>query len=83
MNDKQPITITKVKIAKGKIKINYDKSKDGFSESFQMVSEEKAAPEFYDAFNILREHIAAIMNLDGIVIENRISPKKLHSLTMG
>ena len=33
MNRKKSIIITKVKIAKGKIKINYDKSREGFSES--------------------------------------------------
>lgn len=44
MNRKKSIIITKVKIAKGKIKINYDKSREGFSESFYMESGEKAAP---------------------------------------
>lgn len=77
MDQKKSIVITKVKIAKGKIKINYDKSKDGFFESFQMVSEEKAAPEFYDAFNILRGHVGAIMDLPGTVMENRISPNEV------
>lgn len=41
MNRKKSIIITKVKIAKGKIKINYDKSREGFSESFYMESGEK------------------------------------------
>ena len=42
MNQEKSIIITKVKIAKGKIKINYDKSREGFSESFYMESGEKA-----------------------------------------
>lgn len=41
MNRKKSIIITKVKIAKGKIKINYDKSREGFSESSYMESGEK------------------------------------------
>ena len=78
MNRKKSIIITKVKIAKGKIKINYDKSREGFSESFYMESGEKAAPEFYDAFQTLSAHVAAIMCFIGDVMKDRIEIGRAH-----
>lgn len=77
MNRKKSIIITKVKIAKGKIKINYDKSREGFSESFYMESGEKAAPEFYNAFQTLSAHVAAIMCFIGDVMKDRIVPNEV------
>lgn len=77
MNREKSIIITKVKIAKGKIKINYDKSREGFSESFYMESGEKAAPEFYDAFQTLSAHVAAIMCFIGDVMKDRIVPNEV------
>lgn len=61
----------------GKIKINYDKSREGFSESFYMESGEKAAPEFYDAFQTLSAHVAAIMCFIGDVMKDRIIPNEV------
>ena len=78
MNREKSIIITKVKIAKGKIKINYDKSREGFSESFYMESGEKAAPGFYyDAFQTLSAHVAAIMCFIGDVMKDRIVPNEV------
>ena len=41
------------------------------------ISEEKAAPEFYDAFMYLGSHIAAIMSFTGEVMEHRIRPNEV------
>lgn len=74
---RKPIIITKVELGKhGIIKIDYDKSRDGMYESFRMESADKAAPEFYDAFQYLASHIQAIMSLDTVVL-GRIIPKKI------
>jgi hypothetical protein len=76
MEQKKPIIITRVELGKhGIIKIDYDKSHDGMYESFRMESADKAAPEFYDAFEYLASHIQAIMSLDTVLL-GRIIPKK-------
>ncbi len=56
------IIISKVKLVKGGIRINYEKYRDSYWDNLQLTSEEKAAPEFYDAFQYLGSHIAAIMS---------------------
>lgn len=77
MEQKKPIIITRVELGKhGIIKIDYDKSHDGMYESFRMESADKAAPEFYDAFEYLASHIQAIMSLDTVLL-GRIIPKKI------
>ena len=47
------IIISKVKLVKGGIRINYEKYRDSYWDNLQLTSEEKAAPEFYDAFQYL------------------------------
>lgn len=59
------IIISKVKLVKGGIRINYEKYRDSYWDNLQLTSEEKAAPEFYDAFQYLGSHIAAIMSFTG------------------
>lgn len=41
------IIISKVKLVKGGIRINYEKYRDSYWDTLQLTSEEKAAPEFY------------------------------------
>ncbi len=50
------IIISKVKLVKGGIRINYEKYRDSYWDNLQLTSEEKAAPEFYDAFQSGAEH---------------------------
>lgn len=71
------IIISKVKLVKGGIRINYEKYRDSYWDNLQLTSEEKAAPEFYDAFQYLGSHIAAIMSFTGEVMEHRISPNEV------
>lgn len=71
------IIISKVKLVKGGIRINYEKYRDSYWDTLQLTSEEKAAPEFYDAFQYLGSHIAAIMSFTGEVMEHRISPNEV------
>lgn len=71
------IIISKVKLVKDGIRINYEKYRDSYWDTLQLTSEEKAAPEFYDAFQYLGNHIAAIMSFTGEVMEHRISTPAL------
>lgn len=71
------IIISKVKLVKDGIRINYEKYRDSYWDTLQLTSEEKAAPEFYDAFQYLGSHIAAIMSFTGEVMEHRISPNEV------
>lgn len=70
------IIISKVKLVKGGIRINYEKYRDSYWDNLQLTSEEKAAPEFYDAFQHLGSHIATIMSFTGEVIY-RIIPNEV------
>lgn len=60
METTKQIIITKVKLVKDGIRINYEKYRDSYWDTLQLTSKEKAAPEFYDAFQYLGSHIAAI-----------------------
>ena len=71
------IIISKVKLVKDGIRINYEKYRDSYWDTLQLTSEEKAAPEFYDAFQYLGSHIAAIMAFTGEVMEHRIIPNEV------
>lgn len=53
METTKQIIITKVKLVKDGIRINYEKYRDSYWDTLQLTSEEKAAPEFYDAFQYL------------------------------
>lgn len=46
-------------------------------ETCQLSKLKKAAPEFYDAFQYLGSHIAAIMSFTGEVMEHRIRPNEV------
>ena len=70
------IIISKVKFVKDGIRINYEKYRDSYWDTLQLTSEEKAAPEFYDAFQHLGSHIATIMSFTGEVIY-RIIPNEV------
>ena len=70
------IIISKVKFVKDGIRINYEKYRDSYWDTLQLTSEEKAAPEFYDAFHHLGSHIATIMSFTGEVIY-RIIPNEV------
>lgn len=72
METTKQIIITKVKLVKDGIRINYEKYRDSYWDTLQLTSEEKAAPEFYDAFQYLGSHIAAIMSFTGEIMEHRI-----------
>lgn len=71
------IIISKVKLVKGGIQIDYEKYRDSYWDTLRLTSEEKAAPEFYDAFQYLGSHIAAIMSFTGEVMEHRIRPNEV------
>ena len=77
METTKQIIISKVKLVRGGIRINYEKYRDSYWDSLQLTSEEKAAPEFYDAFMYLGSHIAAIMSFTGEVMEHRIRPNEV------
>lgn len=64
------IIISKVKLVKDGIRINYEKYRDSYWDTLQLTSEEKAAPEFYDAFQCLGSHIAVIMSFTGEVMQH-------------
>lgn len=71
------IIISKVKLVKDGIRINHEKYRDSYWDTLQLTSEEKAAPEFYDAFQCLGSHIAVIMSFTGEVMEHRIIPNEV------
>lgn len=71
------IIISKVKLVKDGIRINYEKYRDSYWDTLQLTSEEKATPEFYDAFQYLGSHIAAIMSFTGEFMEHRIIPNEV------
>ena len=77
MDTTKQIIISKVKLVKDGIRINYEKYRDSYWDTLQLTSEEKAAPEFYDAFQYLGSHIAAIMSFTGGFMENRIIPNEV------
>lgn len=77
METTKQIIITKVKLVKDGIRINYEKYRDSYWDTLQLTSEEKAAPEFYDAFQYLGSHIAAIMSFTGEIMEHRIRPNEV------
>lgn len=77
MDTTKQIVISKVKLVKDGIRINYEKYRDSYWDTLQLTSEEKAAPEFYDAFMHLGSHIAAIMSFTGEVMEHRIRPNEV------
>lgn len=77
METTKQIIITKVKLVKDGIRINYEKYRDSYWDTLQLTSKEKAAPEFYDAFQYLGSHIAAIMSFTGEIMEHRIRPNEV------
>ena len=67
------IIISKVKLVKDGIRINYEKYRDSYWDTLQLTSEEKAAPEFYDAFR----YLGSLMSFTGEVMEHRIIPNEV------
>lgn len=77
METTKQIIISKVKLVKGSIQIDYEKHRDNYWDTLRLASEEKAAPEFYDAFMNLGSHISNIMSFTGEVMVHRISPNEV------
>lgn len=77
METTKQIIISKVKLVKGSIQIDYEKHRDNYWDTLRMTSEEKAAPEFYNAFQYLGSHISNIMSFTGEVMVHRISPNEV------
>lgn len=77
METTKQIIISKVKLVKGSIQIDYEKHRDNYWDTLRLVSEEKSAPEFYDAFMNLGSHISNIMSFTGEVMVHRISPNEV------
>lgn len=77
METTKQIIISKVKLVKDGIRINYEKYRESYWDTLQLTSEEKAAPEFYNAFQYLGSHIANIMSFTGEIMEHRIIPNEV------
>lgn len=77
METTKQITISKVKLVKGSIQIDYEKHRDNYWDTLRLASGEKAAPEFYDAFLNLGIHIYNIMSFTEEVMVHRISPNEV------
>ena len=67
--------ITAIQVAKGKIKISYDASGDMGTESYTLISAEKARPELYKAMFDLRSHVASLLEIDFQGMDDRIRPR--------
>lgn len=67
--------ITAVQVSKGKIKISYDAAGDMGTDSYTLISAEKARPEFYESMLDLRSHVASLLEINFQGVEDRIRPR--------
>ena len=72
------MTIKKVKIksdgSKPCISVDYQLQRGDFVDDLTGLFREEAAPEFYEAFEALREHVEGILEINGRGLGKRIQP---------